>query len=357
MRKIDEDTLRRYSECFTKGYSWYLSQQRDDGSLGTAPTDDITLYNAFYVFAVGGRWNEARRFRDWAYMNIMDNDGTLRVNPDGIVASKAVYFKGWTIWGAHQCGFFDMSLKAIEAILPYQHRNCGGFYVSKYGAESGEGLLELNTTGMGGLACLATGRMKEAVAAGDFLVQLLSKQPNLNKGLYGYMDPKSGSLITSQAASEDDIYSNTGVAPKSALDKYLFYYDNESNEIQPYANLGTALPFLSYLYKATGSKSYLDAAMKLFQFLDYAGEKCWVKGQTTKVLWGLALLYDITGNQQVFSAIRAECDHFCNTQLENGVWIAPIAFDDFSKQPKWVSLCLAGDILLSIKAVLTYLGE
>ena len=356
MRKLDEDTKSLYSACFTKGYNWYLAQQEEDGSLGTAPTDEATFYNTLYLFAIGGRWNEARRFHDWAYMNIMDSDGTLRVDHDGIFATRAVYFKGWNIWGAHMCGFFDMSLKAIEALLPYQDESCGGFYVSKYGVESGEGLVELNTTGMGGLACLITGRVKEAVAAGDFQVELLSKQPNLNKGLYGYMAPKNGSLITSQESSGDDIYANKSAAQKSDLDKYLFYYDNESNEIQPYANLGVPLAFMSYLHNATGSKSYLDAAMELFGFLDHAGDKCWVEGQTTKVLWGLALLYNITGDERVFGAIRAECDHLCKTQLDNGAWIAPIAFDDFSKQPKWVSICLAGDILLSIKAVLTYLG-
>ena len=356
MKKLDEDTRSLYSACFTKGYNWYLAQQEQDGSLGTAPTDEATFYNTLYLFAIGGRWKEARRFHDWACMNIIDSYGTLRVDHDGIFATRAVYFKGWNIWGAHMCGFFDTSLKAIEALLPYQDKDCGGFCVSKYGAESGEGLAELNTTGMGGLACLVTGRMKEAVAAGDFQVDLLNKQPNLNKGLYGYMDPKNGSLITSQESSGDDIYANKSAAQKSDLDKYLFYYDNESDEIQPYANLGVPLAFMSYLHNATGSKSYLDAAMKLFEFLDHAGDKCWVEGQTTKVLWGLALLYNITGNERVFSAIRAECDHLCKTQLDNGAWIAPIAFDDFSKQPKWVSICLAGDILLSIKAVLTYLG-
>ena len=253
------------------------------------------------------------------------------------------------------CGLFDLSLKAIEALLPYQDKNCGGFYVSKTGAESGEGLVELNTTGMGGLACLTTGRKKEALAAGDFQVDLLSKQPKLNKGLYGYMDPGDGNLITSQEFSGDDVYANKTTPLKSDLDQYLFYFDNESDEIQPYANLGVPLAFMCYLHNATGSASYLDAAMKLFEFLDHAGDRCWIKGQTTKVLLGLALLHSITGDARVFDAIRAECDHLCKTQLDNGAWIAPLSFDDFSEQPKWVSICLTGDILLSIKTVLSNL--
>jgi hypothetical protein len=135
--------------------------------------------------------------------------------------------------------------------------------------------------------------MKEALAAGDFQVDLLSKQPNLNKGLYGYMDPRNGKLITSQEFSGDDIYANKTTTLKSDLDQYLFYYDNESDGIQPYANLGVPLAFMCYLHNATGSTSYLDAAMKLFEFLDHAGDRCWVDGQTTKVLWGLALLHSI----------------------------------------------------------------
>ena len=355
MRKLDEDSRSLYSACFTKGYNWYLAQQEEDGSLGTAPTDEATFYNTLYVFAAGGRWNEARRFHDWACGNIVENDRTLRVDPDGIFATRAVYFKGWNIWGAHKCGMFELSLKAIEALLPYQDGNCGGFYVSKYGMASGEGLLESNTSAMGGLACLRTGRMKEAVAAGNFLMDLLNKQPDLNKGFYGYMDPRSRNLVTSHEFSGDDIYANKSTAIKSEVDRYLFYCDKESDEIQPYANLGVPIALLCNLHNATGSASYLDTAVKLFEFLDHAGDKCWIKGQTTKALWGLALLYNITGDARIFDGIRTQCDHLCKTQLDHGAWIAPLVFDDYSKQPKWVSICLAGDILLSMQTVLTYL--
>jgi hypothetical protein len=357
MTTLSERSRRSCQDAFRKGYDWYLSQQEADGSLGTPPTDEATFYNTLYVFAVGGRWNEAQRFSQWARWHIIDDDGTLRVDHKGIFATRAVYFKGWHMFGAHLCGLFDMSVKTIDALLPYQDKGCGGFYVSKARMEAGEGLVELNTTGMGGLACLVTGRMEEAVAAGDFIAGLLDKQPGLNKGLYGYVDPREGALVISrEPEAADDIYVDEETGQSTDIDRYLFYYDNDSDEIQAYANLGVPLAFLCYLHNATGLPPYRDAALKLFGFLEYAGEKCWIKGQTTKVLWGLVLLHDITGDERVLGAIRALCDHLCETQLENGAWVAPIAFDDFAKQPKWISICLAGDILLSIRSVLSYLG-
>lgn len=355
MKKLSREARERYLNTFEKGYRWYLDQQEADGSLGTPPSDEATFYNTLYVFSLGGRWREAKLFTDWAKKHIISTDGTLRVDPDGIFASRAVYFKAWHIYGAHRCEQFDMSLKAIDALLPYQNNKCGGFYVTKHGRDTGKGLVELNTTGMGGLACLVTGRMKEAIAAGNFQIELLSKQPNIKKGLYGYMDPKDGRLITEMKES-DDIYRDIKAKVKSELDKYLFYYDNQSNERQAYANLGVPFVLLCCLYQATGNSSYLDAGMKLFNMLDRVGEKCWTFDQTTKVLWGLSLLYDSTEDENVFKAIGLMCEHFSETQLDNGAWIAPLGWDSFDTQPKWASICLAGDILLSIASVLNYVG-
>jgi hypothetical protein len=344
-------------QAFHKGYDWFLGQQQPDGSLGTPPTDEATFYNALYLFAIGGRWRELNRFLVWARENIIDPDGTLHVDREGVFATRAVYFKAWHIWGAHFCGLFDMSLKTIDRLLPCQDARCGGFRVSERGCDSGSGFAELNTTGMAGLACLVTGAMKQASAAGDFVVDLLNGQPDLAKGLYGYYDPSDGTLITSwpqlgrDEQQRDDVYRDSQSTQTTDLDKYLFYYDNESDEVQAYANLGAPLAFLCHLHRATGKDSYLEAAMKLFGCLDSAGEKCWIKGQTTKVLWGLAQLYNITGDRRVFHGLQTLADHLCEVQLPDGRWLATIAFDDIAKQPRWVSIAIAGDVLLSLAAV------
>jgi len=357
MPKLDSETKEHCTEAFNNGYKWYLNQQEADGSLGTPPTDEATFYNTLYVFAVGGRWTEAQRFIEWAGKNVIDGDNTLKVDHNGIFGTRAIYFKGWHIFGAHTCSMFDMSLKTIDSLLTYQDKRTGGFYISKRGADSGHGLVELNTTGMGGLACLITGRIKEAIAAGDFHVNLMNTQPTLPKGLYGYVDPKTRQIITSMSLSDiDDIYAVKQAEEKSDIDKYLFFYDNESDEIQAYANLGVPLAFLCFLYEATGNVSYRDAAMKMFEFFDYAGDIVWIKGQSTKLLWGLVKLHKITEDDRVLNAISKMCNHFYTTQADCGAWTANIAFDDFASQPKWVSICLAGDILLSLAAVLRYMG-
>jgi hypothetical protein len=319
--------------AFDKGYAWYLRQQQPDGSLGVEPELVPTFRNAFYLYALGGRWEQAHRFARWARSRLAEADGSLRVDPQGRFGNKAVYYKSWFMWGAHYCRLFDLSLGALEALLACQDSRWGGFHVSRQACQSG-GPIELCSSGMAGLACLATGALRAAVAVGDFHVQLFAMQADWSCGLHGYFDPQRGALITSCGAD---------------MDKYLFYYDNQSEEIQPYANLAPSLAFLCYLHQATGRPQYLDAARRLFDFLDAAGERCWIRGQSTKILWGLTLLYEATGDERIMAAVGRLAGHLCDIQLTDGRWPVPL-FGDLARQPLWLSLNVGGDILLSLAA-------
>ena len=74
-----------------KGYDWIFAQQKPDGSLGTAPTDEPCFYNTLYSLSLSGRPREFGRFVAWMRKNVIGADGTHRVDPDGILATKEVY--------------------------------------------------------------------------------------------------------------------------------------------------------------------------------------------------------------------------------------------------------------------------
>ena len=50
------------------------------------------------------------------------------------------------------CGFFDLSLGAINKVLTYQDKQNGGFFCSAKRAHTEEGLIDFNATSLAGLS-------------------------------------------------------------------------------------------------------------------------------------------------------------------------------------------------------------
>ncbi len=358
MTRLSQACRDACAQAIDRGYAWYASQQESDGSLGTAPSDEATYYNTLYALASGGRWRELHRFAEWAESNIIDSDRTLCVDHDGIFAACTVYLKGWYIFGSHCCGRYQTSLAAIDSLLSYQDSGCGGFFVSRRARDAADGLIEHTATSIAGLACLATGALPQARAAGDFLVEFFRKQPDIENSLYGYLDPRNGELITVRHGGDSPVKvgRKAEAGQDGDIDVDTFHLDNQSDQVQGYATVGVPLSFLCHLHRATGEKAYLDSATMLSTHLLAAGDKCWVEGQSTKALWGLVLLHDIAGDPQLLDAIEKLINQYCRAQLPNGAWISPIGGGEFADQAQSDSLALAGDFLLSLAAALRYLG-
>jgi len=355
MKYLSKEQSSKYRSSIRKGLDWYLSMQKEDGSFGNIP-EEGAYYNTFYIFELAGARNRAFIFSKWARENIISStDGLQKVNSEGVFAGRASYFKAWNLWGAHLLGIFDLSLKPIEYLKTYQHPELGGCYVSDAGRNS-HGVIEASSTGMVGLAFLATGQIKEAKMAGDFLVDLVKRQPDWEKGLYGYINSRTNELITDMENIGIDLYGkeNTGRASDD-IDQYRFLYKNHQKDI-PWANLGAPLFFLPSLYKATGDKSYLDAVVRIFDLINENKNFDSYKFiNSSKVLWGIPLLYNLTADDRVFKACIELADYFCEQQVKAGGWTCAIGFDSFEDQPDWIKLAQAGDILLSLVSIVEHL--
>ena len=355
MKHLSKEQRKKYSTAIKKGFDWYFSMQKEDGSFGEVP-EEGAYYNTLYIFELAGERDRAYQFSEWAKKNIIDSaDGLQKVDPRGIFAGRSSYFKAWNLWGAHLLGFFELSLRPIEYLKTYQHPKLGGCYVSDAGRDS-EGVIEASSTGMVGLAFLATGQLEEAKAAGDFLVDLVQRQPNWDKGMYGYIDAKTNTLITNMQKSGIDLYGKEGTGGVSDdIDQYRFLYENRKEGV-PWANLGVPFFFLPSLYKATGNKHYLNTVMKMFNLIDenknYGSYKFI---NSSKVLWGIPLLYNLTGDSRVIDACVTMADYVCDKQKQLGGWTGAIAYQNFEEQPDWIKLAQAGDILLSLVSAVQYL--
>jgi len=355
MKHLSTEQRIGYNAAIKKGFDWYLSMQKEDGSFGDVP-EEGAYYNTLYIFELAGARERAYRFSVWAKKNIIDPaDGLQKVDPKGIFAGRSSYFKAWNLWGAHLLGFFDLSLKPVEYLKTYQHSEFGGCYVSDAGRDF-QGAIEASSTGMVGLALLATGEIKEAKIAGDFLVDLVQRQPDWSKGMYGYVNARTNTLITNMEKSGIDLYGKEGTGGISDdIDQYRFLYKNHQ-EKTAWANLGAPLFFLPSLYKATGNKHYLNTVMKMFDLIDKNEDYGSYKFvNSSKVLWGIPLLYNLTADDRVFNACVTLADYFCEKQEDVGGWTNAIAYQNFEEQPDWIKLAQTGDILLSLVSAVEYL--
>lgn len=187
-------------------------------------------------------------------------------------------------------------------------------------------------------------------------------QPDFPHKIYAYYDPRKKSLVTGlpDGLSEkfgkmDNIYTEKKTVIETDIDIYHLCLDKDrKDEVGAYAGLSMALVFICEMYRVTGESAHKTAAMKMFDFFDYAGDKCWVEGQTTKVLWGLALLSTFSDDKRVDRAIERLSLHLCEIQIEDKGWVSPVIGSTFEEQPYWVSLALTGDILMGLASVLRY---
>jgi len=359
---VSTKLLEAVDRSFTSGFRWYVEQQQADGSFtGVLPSDSAAFYNVLYLFHLGGAWRQAESYARWARKSIIEPDHTSVIDPGSLYANKGVYFKGWNIYGAHACGCFDLSLGAIDNVLAYQDQSTGGLYCSVKRAHTEAGLIDFNATSLVGLAAMVTGRTAQAESAADCVVRMLDLQPDLPHRIYSYLDPTEKQLLIElpgelgSLAGMDDIYHESKSALDTDIDPYTFCLDNDvKGQVGAYAILSMAFVFLCTMFLATGKDRYRGAAWELFEFMDYARDRCWIEGQTTKVLWGLAQLHAITGEKKVLRAIEALAGHLCAVQVNGKGWVSPIIGGDFDRQPAWISLALTGDVLLGLGALLRY---
>lgn len=360
---MNKNLMYSVEQTFNSGYAWYIKQLRDDGSFPWITRDDsAAFYNVLYLFFLGGKWKEAERFVSWARANLLDENNAFYIDPDGIYANRGIYFRGWNILGAHSCGFFDLSLSVIDGLLSYQHGVSGGFYCSEKRAHTDQGYTDLNATALAGYAALVTGRYEQARKAARYIAHIMDIQPDFPHKIYAYYNPLQKSLVTELPAelSEkldqmDNIYAEKKTIIETDIDIYHLCLDNDrKDEVGAYAGLSMAFVFVCEMYRVTGEPALKTAAMKMFDFFDYAGDKCWIEGQTTKVLWGLALLSTFSDDKRVDSAINRLSSHLCEIQIKDKGWVSPVIGSTFEEQPYWVSLALAGDILMGLAAVLRY---
>jgi len=287
-----------------KSVAFLESRQTSEGTM-LVEKDEVSYdvscyYKSLWAFASAGKLSRANAIADVVKKNFQRRNGDF-VGAGERVGRMNTYANLWIVIGAQKIGRFDVSLPGISYIIKYQDPRTGGF-CHKKPYPAGVNLQDSVSAAANGLACLFTGRVKEAKRAGDFLVKLLKLQPELTKRFYPAMNGRGG-LITDF----------------EARDAIWRVVETDQKE-QMYSLVGLPMALLSRLYLATGMKTYLDAAKGYFQFTRRCTDYAYSYPNSGKTGFGVAILARITGSMEARESAMRQLDYFRRTQAPEGSW-------------------------------------
>ena len=183
--------------------------------------------------------------------------------------------------------------------------------------------MDSSSTSSAGMACLAAGQIAPARQAGDFILRLLSLQPQPDKYFYSCMKP-DGSLYTDLSDDED------AWAPEGRKQKCLSTQADAAAELTWL--IGKPTKFLSRLYTATQEAQYLEGARTAFAFFHKLHDNAWTNYASCKTMWAGAELYRITGEEEFAKTALRILDFYCESQSPAGNWVHKLWFDQASDQ-------------------------
>ncbi len=297
--------IRTYRQAVVKGLKWLLAQQEPDGSFRPIEHGLNTFHKIPYALAVTGQLERGARLCSWVQQQVMDEEGdfTLRFDREGPLGVFYHYANSWLIMGAHRLGQFGMSLRGADFLSTLQHPQTGGFLTT--GPNSSlEGMQDIMTSALAGLAMLTTGHVAEAEATGDFLVSMYDRQPKL------------GSQMLFVQQRGDHMVNEWDEAQAVAFALTL----RESD--QWYFVPGLAGGFLAKLYEVTANDEHLRAAQGYIQFADSAGSGRYDTPNGWWFGWGAAMVYAVSGVATHRNIVESVCDQIVESQMSSGTWAA-----------------------------------
>ena len=212
---------RQCLETARRGVEWLLGQQSPDGSwraLDKAPID--AYYKAAWAFNITGQPAAAERALNYVRQNLLQPDGDLLPRNDPwYVTVHYQYANAWIVIGAQKQGRYDVSMPALKFLLTQQDPSHGGFYSLKSNAGEKK-RSDTMSSGISGIACLATGQIDAARKLAGHLQKIAEMQP----------EPQSRFYLTIEADGSDGIryHSANLVAGKAGGAAWTAHFDGKA---------------------------------------------------------------------------------------------------------------------------------
>ena len=296
---------RSCRQAVVAGLKWLLAQQDADGAFKPTEHGLNTFHKVPYALAVTGQLERGTRLCAWIAEQCLDEEGDLsgRASREGPLAAFYHYGNSWVTMGAHRLGQFGVSIKTADFLSTLQHPQTGGFLTQ--GPESSlDGMQDLMTSAMAGLALLNVGNLKAAEAAGDFLVSMYERQPKLTTQML-FVQQRGDRLVTEWPDDQQ---------PAFAL--------NPQRPEQWYFVPGLAGGFLAKLAEVTDNEAHLRAAQAYIQYAESSAADRYDTPHAWWFGWGAAMVYAVTGVATYRGIIEAVTTNMVESQMGSGSWAA-----------------------------------
>ena len=288
-------------ESAKRGVAWLLEHQNPDGSWKRLPNPPFdAFYRASWTLGLMGEAAAAERSLNYVREHFLTADGDFagREN-DWYKIVHYPYPNAILVLGAQRLGRYDLAMPGLKFLLTLQDPTYGGFYMRL--PEAGQKALSNSiSTAMAGIACLACGRVDEAVKAGDWLNRLVEMQPAPEERFYTTTKP-DGSLRTDYAPAETRYH----------------MVDMKTQETQCWYAIGLPLAFAVLLQEATGEKRYAELTEALFDVHMRCG-KPWDGPSSGKGAWACSMLYRLTGERRYRDIALHVAGNFVSRQTAEG---------------------------------------
>jgi hypothetical protein len=337
--------LKQGRETIQNGIGWLNRHENDILNI----KDLSAHYKAPYLYAALGDPIKARRYADLMEKRYLQKDGDfrtegsnkgwshLRVSPE----NRYIYSNGWIITGLRRLGTYGLADRGIEFVRSFQSSELGGFF-SRFDEKThriNNSYLDSSSTSSAGLALLATGFIEQAVAAGDFILQMIAAQPDPDRYFYSSWQAEQG-LMTDIWGNEDQ---------NSLRGRKQFCLSTEADPCQELTWLiGKPMKFLAKLYDQTREKKYLDGAIFLFDFFHKLAEGRWKNYASCKVMWAGAEIYRHTGERRFAETAERILEWFCKSQDTSGIWVHTLWYRGSEDQPLAATLDIIQELCAEI---------
>ena len=249
--------LERLKVARDRGVAFIKRHQRSDGALGVPERDGLSpYYKGLWALAACGLTEEASRLATWVARNVLDPEGNFSGPLRGAGIDCFYPYPGaWLAVGAARSGRWEVAHPALRFLLGLQDAESGGFRRTL--APGGD--CDVLCTSQVGNACLAMGRLAEALRAGAFLRRVWEAQP---KGR------REGEFFFAWSAAAPGGGPAAGLIVSFEDDKQTSYSVRADRPRQPYYNIGIAAAFLARLSAATGDGAWAELGC---EYLGFAG--------------------------------------------------------------------------------------
>lgn len=269
-----------YHRVCEKAAEYQLSFLKPDGSYIWEGYPADAFHKQAYAWGITNHIAAAQRLLNWIKKEKLNPDGSLKdYNGD-------IYKHTWLFQGAHRLGRFDVSYPVMSFLKSCQYE-CGGFPHF-----AGDKLVRALSTAWTGVSALYYGDMEMAEKISGCCISMLEQQPTEDR--FYFQMTKDGKLYT------DGEFIDT------------------KKQKQCYWEVGFALILMCRMHQATGEKSYLEYARRLFEFKLRCAKDSFAYWGSGKSALGAAIYYALTGDRRGKDAALTFCEFIKNTQRPEG---------------------------------------